>query len=189
MFKLFSISLYFVSFFPLWVSVLFIDILSIMKSRTEKGTEYISIGCILIAMFISIIVIFHEIHKCGREGSTKQTIKVAREEKTITAEFLLSYILPLFAFDFTLWHQVVLFLVFFITLGYLCIRHNYYSINIVLEIVGYRFFHCSLSNSDHVQTEQLIMSKQRLNELVGTDIYVVALNNEYRLDVSKNINS
>ena len=33
------------------------------------------------------------------------------------------------------------------------------------------------------------MSKQRLNELIGTDIYVIALNNEYRLDVSKRDNS
>lgn len=102
---------------------------------------------------------------------------------------MLSYILPLFAFDFTLWNQVVLFLVFFVTLGYLCVRHNYYSVNIVLEIVGYRFFQCNMCNSDNVTTERLIISKQRLNELVGTDIYVTALNNEYNLDVSKNTKS
>lgn len=90
-------------------------------------------------MLISCVVIYHEKHKHRREGSTKQTIKGARE-KNITAEFLLPYILPLFAFDFILWNQVVLFLVFFVTLGYLCIRHNYYSVNIVLEIVGYCFF-------------------------------------------------
>lgn len=29
------------------------------------------------------------------------------------------------------------------------------------------------------------MSKQRLNELTGMDIYVAALNNNYGLDVSK----
>lgn len=185
MFKLFSISLYFVSFLPLWVSVIFIDILSIVENQIDRGTEFISICCILIALAVSIVVIYHEIHKHGKEGSTKQTIKVVKEEKSITAEFLLSYILPLFAFDFTLWNQVVLFLIFFITLGYLCIRHNYYSVNIMLEIAGYRFFQCSLLNSDNVKTEHLIMSKQRLNELIGTDIYVVALNNEYRLDVSK----
>mgnify|MGYP006954663163 CR=1 FL=1 len=185
MFKLFSISLYFVSFLPLWVSVIFIDILSIVENQVDRGTEYVSICCILIAMIVSITVIYHEIHKHGKEGSTKQIIKAAREEKSITAEFLLSYILPLFAFDFTLWNQVVLFLIFFITLGYLCIRHNYYSVNIMLEIAGYRFFQCNLLNSDNVITEQLIMSKQRLNALIGTDIYVVALNNEYRLDVSK----
>lgn len=43
-----------------------------------------------------------------------------------------------------------------------------------------------MSNSDNVETEQLIMSKQRLNELIGTDIYVAALNIDYALDVSEN---
>lgn len=116
--------------------------------------------------------------------SLKSTI--SGEEKSITAEYLLSYILPLFAFDFTLWNQVVLFLVFFLTLGFLCIRHNYYSVNIVLEAAGYRLFQCSLANSDNVKTDQLMISKQRLNELVGTDIYVLPLNNDYGLDVSAN---
>ncbi len=46
-----------------------------------------------------------------------------------------------------------------------------------------------MCNSDNVTTERLIISKQRLNELVGTDIYVTALNNEYNLDVSKNTKS
>ncbi len=80
----------------------FVDILSIMENSTDKGTEYTSICCILIMMLISCTVIYHEMHKHGRKGSSKQTIKCAREQKAITAEFLLSYILPLFAFDFTL---------------------------------------------------------------------------------------
>lgn len=187
MFRLFSVSLYFVSFLPLWLSVIFMDILSIMESSNDKATEYISICCILMMMLISCAVIYHEMHKYGREGSTKQTIRGVREQKAITAEFLLSYILPLFAFDFTLWNQVVLFLIFFSTLGYLCIRHNYYSVNLVLEIAGYRFYQCNMCNADNVETERLIISKQRLNELIGTDLYVTALNNEYNLDVSKNV--
>lgn len=63
MFRLFSISLYFVSFLPLWVSVIFVDILSIMENSTDKGTEYTSICCILIMMLISCTVIYHEMHK------------------------------------------------------------------------------------------------------------------------------
>lgn len=43
----------------------------------------------------------------------------------ITAEYLLSYILPLFAFDFTKWDEVVKFLIFFLTFSYLCIRHGH----------------------------------------------------------------
>lgn len=186
MLKIFSISLYVSSFLPLWVSVLFIDLLSIAENKTDTATEYISICCILTAVFISSVIIYHELHRRGKEGSRVQTIKNVKEEKAITAEFLLSYILPLFAFDFTLWHQVVLFLVFFVTFGFLCVRHNYYSVNILLEIAGYRFYRCSMSNSDKVMTEQLVMSRQRLNEMAGSEIYVAALNNEYALDVSNN---
>ncbi len=186
MFKLFSISLYVSSFLPLWISVLFIDILSIIENKTDTGTEYISICCILTAVFLSGAIIYHELHRRGKEGSKVQTIKSVKEEKAITAEFLLSYILPLFAFDFTLWRQAVLFLFFFVTLGFLCVRHNYYSVNIILELAGYRFYRCSMSNSDKVMTEQLVMSRRRLNEMTGSEIYVAALNNEYGLDVSEN---
>lgn len=184
MLKLFSISLYISSFFPLWISVIFIDILSIIENKENTWTEYLSICCILIAVFTSSIIIHRELHKRGKEGSKVYTIKSIKEEKAITSEFMLSYILPLFAFDFTMWNQVVLFLVFFVTIGFLCVRHNYYSVNIILEIAGYRFYRCSMFNSDKVMTEHLVMSKQRLNEMTGMEIYVSALNNEYVLDVS-----
>mgnify|MGYP000320977530 FL=1 len=61
----------------------------------------------------------------------------------ITAEYLLSYILPLFAFDFTKWDEVVKFLIFFLTFGYLCIKHNSFSVNIVLELLGYKMYDCN----------------------------------------------
>lgn len=181
--KLLSISLYYVSFLPLWISILFIDVLSLLKKESCVKTELISMCCILIAMCVSITVIYRAFHRRGKEGSTKHTIKTAKEEKTISAEYLLSYILPLFAFDFTLWEQVVLFLIFFTTLGYLCVKHNHHSINILLEIAGFRFYECDLKNNDEVVTNRLIMSKQRLNELKGMDIYIAALNNDYSLDV------
>lgn len=186
MLKLFSASLYFVSFLPLWISILFIDVLSIAKNEPYKTTEYISIVCILVALCICLGIVYHEIHKRGKEGSRQQLLVIAKEEKLITAEYLFSYILSLFAFDFTLWNQVVLFLFFFSTLGYLCIRHNYHSINIALELAGYRFYRCCLMNSDTIVTEQLIISKQRLNALIGSDIYVTALNNDYALHINEN---
>lgn len=182
--RLFTVSLYFMSFLPLWISVVFEDIMSIVEKEKYIRTECISIGCILAGMLVSMVVVYCQIHKQGKEGSKKYTIKFVREEKTITAEFLLSYILPLFAFNFTLWKQTVLFLVFFLSFGYLCVKHNYYSINIVLELAGYRFYRCELSDSDGVETEEIIMSRQRLNELVGTAAYVAKLNNDYGIDVS-----
>ena len=181
--KLFSASLYFVSFLPLWLSILIKDFLSILKKTDYKTTEIISIVCILIAIIISLIIVYRELHNRGKEGSRQYTLVVAKEEKLITAEYLCSYILPLLAFDFTLWHEVVLFLVFFLMLGCLCVRHNYYSINIALEMAGYRLYRCCLMNSDIITTEKLVLSKQRLNDSIGSDLYVSALNNDYNLHI------
>jgi len=38
-----------------------------------------------------------------------------------------------------------------------------------------------------VETEELIMSRQRLNELVGTAAYAAKLNNDYGIDVSNKV--
>ncbi len=182
---LFKYSLFFLSFAPLWISITFVDVKSILAGSNSLCTEYISIACIIIASFISAIVLFSQLKSQGREGSQEHTLIGVREEKAITAEYLLSYILPLFVFNFTLWEQVVLFLIFFVTLAFLCIRHNYFSINIVLEIVGYRFFQCEIENEDKIKTERIIISKQKLNGCKGSEIWIKSLNNEYSLDVSR----
>lgn len=181
----FSASLYFISFLPLWISIFFMDAFSISQSNADITTEIISIICILIALMISLIIVYREIHKRGKEGAVLYTLVVAKEEKLITAEYLCSYILPLLAFDFTLWNQVVLFLIFFGALGYLCVRHNYYSINLALEAAGYRLYHCCLMNSDSIVAEKLVLSKQRLNESVSSNLYISALNNDYNLHITK----
>ena len=63
----------------------------------------------------------------------------AVQEKGITSEFLLSYILPLFAFDFTLWSGCVEFLIYYVILAFLCIRNNNVYANLWLEVFGYKF--------------------------------------------------
>ena len=126
---IFSASLFFMSFVPLWISILFIDVKSIVTGG-EIRTEV-----------ISIIIIVYRLVSCS-------------EEKSVSAEYLLSYILPLFAFDFTQWDQVVLFLIFYVTLAFLCIRHNYFSINVILEVCHYRFYSCTLENEDHISIEK-----------------------------------
>ena len=52
------------------------------------------------------------LEKSNESGYCRKVIS-AQEEKTITAEFLLSYILPLFTFDFRTWDGVFLFLIFY----------------------------------------------------------------------------
>lgn len=183
--KIFSLCLYHTSFAPLWISILFIDIKSCIENPSNRWTEYISIGCILISCLIALIVLLAALCANGKEGTTPVKIVTATEEKSITSEYLLSYILPLFAFDFTQWSQVILFLIFYLTLGFLCIRHNYFSINIILEIANFRFYTCMVENEDGKNKEQRILSHRRLNGCIGETLYLKSLNNEYKLDVQQ----
>ena len=113
----------------------------------------------------------------------KVMIKDAVDDKTITSEYLLSYILPLFAFYFTKWDQLVLFLVFFVTLGFLCIHHNHFSVNIWLEILNYKMFTCELEDEDKNVVQRKIISHRTLNTHKGEYIYLKSLNNEIKLDI------
>lgn len=181
--KFFYLCLYHTSFAPLWFSILFIDIKSCIKNQINLWTEYISIGCILISFVIALIVILSTLNTKEREGTTQAKIISAAEEKSITAEYLLSYILPLFAFNFTQWAQVVLFLIFYCTLGFLCIRHNYFNVNIMLEITNFRFYTCVVRNEDDQDKTCRILSHRRLNVCIGETLYLKSLNNEYKLEV------
>lgn len=91
----------------------------------------------------------------------------------------------IFAFDFTVWNEVVLFLIFFATLGFLCIKHNYFSVNIVLEYTNFKFYSCIFKNEDGIETEQSVISHRKLTGCVGYTIYLKSLNNEYKLDITQ----
>ena len=178
-----SFSMFYLSFFPLWVSVLFIDIKSIVEKQADIATEQYSILVILVLSIISLTILMLSFNKKNRNGAQEYTIDDVEEEKTITAEYLLSYILPLFAFDFTVWHQVVLFLIFFFMLAFLCIRHNFFSVNVLLELFGYRFYRCKLQNEDGVCISKVIISNERLLNRKTEKIIIHPINNEYATDI------
>lgn len=181
--KLFFFSLYFTSFTPLWLSVLFIDIKSCIENSQSTVIEFYSIIVILIIWLISILIIKMVLFSKYEEGTTRFILNSVKEEKSIASEYLLSYILPLFAFDFTKWDSVILFLIFFVTLAFLCIRHNYFSVNIVLEILKYQVYTCEIENDDQISITTSIISRKNLMAKKGEEIRLKALNNEYKLDV------
>lgn len=115
----------------------------------------------------------------------KYTLIDAKENKSITAEFLLSYILPLFAFDFTLWSETVKFLIFFFTFGYLCIYHNFFTVNIILEFLNYRVYECTITNSDNQKISKSIISKNSLSVLTGNELIIKHINNDYCFDFTR----
>jgi hypothetical protein len=177
---IFSASLFFLSFAPLWISILFIDVKSIVAGG-EIRAEIVSIIIIAIHALVSSFILWNELKSKPRSGEKVYKLVSCSEEKSISAEYLLSYILPLFAFDFTQWDQLVLFLIFYATLAFLCIRHNYFSVNVILEIFRYRFYSCSIENEDHVVVDKKVIARCKLELMNGTDICLSSINNEYSI--------
>ena len=156
----------------------------ICEGNTNIWTEIISVSLVLSVSVISLIVLMCELNPRNTSGQQEYRIISAKEEKTITAEFLLSYILPLFAFDFTVWDEVVLFLVFFLVLASLSIRHNHFSVNILLELLHYRFYSCELENEDNISITKIVVCQKILSAQTGGMIYARAINNEYIVNLS-----
>lgn len=180
--KIFSFFVYFTSFLPLWISILFINIKSFIKEERNRCTEVITIIVIVVVLCISICALMYVLNDKNKEGTIEVTLKNVVVEKTRTSEYVLSCILPLLTFDFTRWDSVVIFLVFFSSLGFLNIRHNNLSVNIFLEIFKFKFYKCEIATENTVIIKYVI-SKRNLQLNKDSCMYLKSLNNEYKLDV------
>ncbi len=178
--KYFRFFMLMTSFFPLWISILFTNFISIFYKKSDTIiTEIISVLIILIIIIVSIFNIL-KINKLEKFKSLENIqIEEVTLEKTITVEYLLSYVLPLFAFDFTLWFDCVKFLIYFFCIGYLSIKNaNVYS-NIFLEILGYKIYRCKGKMYSKKEKEIYIISKENLLFEKDTTLNVLELNNPF----------
>ncbi len=184
---LFSVCMYFSSFMPLWIAILFIDTKNCLISEENLNTEAITIILIILMSVVSSITLYFFMRNKKQGGVHTYVIKEVQEEKVSTAEFLLSYLLPLFAFDFTKWDQCCLFFMIFFMLGILHIKHNYFSVNIVFEFLKYCFYDCTIVNDDGVDLKTVIISRRNLCLETGNLVQLKAINNECRLDFTSSV--
>lgn len=183
--RLFKVAMFFTAFIPLWITVLFLDAMSIAdKSNCNIGSEVIGISCIIIGLLLSAIIIFCSMRGVKDRDYAKYKILAVEQEKGITSEFLLSYILPLFAFDFTRWVSVVEFLIYFLILAFLCVRNNNVYANLLFEVKKYKFFTCEMqwvAEADATPIQMTVISKKPLTAHKGNTIEVAALNKPFYL--------
>jgi len=190
----FKWNMFFTSFLPLWVSIIISDLWNIVvklnalyTSNTEKkvitvktvlctiSIESLMILILLICSIISIHAI-NDIIKTQRsaEFHERGIIKRAKRGNKLTAEFLLAYILPMIAFDYSDIKSILLFLIYFVVLTFLCIRNNNVYTNIYLEFMGYRMYECDIEcstmNGSHIYTDSLVISKNNLTQTIPQEI-------------------
>ena len=184
----FLVSLFITSFLPLWLSISLIELFSIFDSNNQyKTTEYIVLASIIVVNLLCLIYLNKKIAWfIKNQKSPSRKIVAATKEKSITTEYLLSCILPLFAFDFTNWQQVILFLVFFATLSFLCLRNNNVYSNIYLELKKYNFYTCEIVNKDNIKSNVLVISKNNLSKYPCLEMDFARINDEVFLDTTSN---
>ena len=148
---MFQAALSFLNFLPLWVVVLFIDVRSIIDGGCVV-TEYLSVGAIILGVVLSVIVL--GLLMCRKQQSEKDEYQLVcyEECRTVSAEMLLTYVLPLAVFKFTIWFEVLEFLVFFGVVFLLSCRHRTAFQGVFLELIGYRCYRCKLKKIKHGET-------------------------------------
>ena len=194
MWRKFKWDMFVTSFIPLWLSIVVLDAWNVVSLALEKWDDkskmlenlnnilYSSSVQVISIIVIAILVISSTVginsflkEKLTIKGNhPKGTVKKATKANKLSSEFLLAYILPMIAFDFGNPQKLVLFLIYFLVLAYLCIRNNNIYTNIFLEFKGYRIytcdFECSVANVKHIYHDSIVISKTDLTQEEGNDV-------------------
>ncbi len=139
-------------------------------------------------MMISIVSI-NKFLKEKKSNNYPPRIKIRKAIRVnkLSSEFLLAYILPMIAFDFTKLKSVVLFVIYFGILAFLCIRNSNVYTNIWLEFKGYRMYLCDLQadimDRPHIYKECLVISKNNLTVKIENDIKYWDFDNYIYIDL------
>lgn len=181
----FKWDMFITSFIPLWVSILFTDIWNLVVNFLESWDSklgfwknisqcicsnlllVISILVIIIIVVVSILGANSFIKKLNNSTNiSRGKIINARKANKLSSEFLLAYILPMIAFEFDELKSVILFLIYFAVLAFLCIRNNNIYTNILLEFKGYKMYNCDIEcvvlNRTKVYSDSIIISPEDL---------------------------
>ena len=205
--------MFFTSFLPLWVSIVICDIWSLVEgcyaaiiSLEEYPTSFqqtaelvkaflfkyqIEVVSVLFLVVYSIVCICH-INKIIRNQQRSKNklvgnVKVARRANKLSAEFLLAYILPMIAFDYSTCKGIVLFLIYFCVLSFLCVRNNNVYTNIFFELKGYKMYECDIEckilDKTFEYTDCLVMSKQNLVQALPRKINYFDFDNYIYIEI------
>lgn len=199
------------SFIPLWISIIFIDgwdiggfIINDWNNDISIGQNFLQLIChkwlnficiigLIIVSLIAIIWLFRFLktkHKSKDEAISCKII-TAHKERTMSSEFLLAYILPLIAFDFTNLRDVLIFLLLFFVLSFLCIRNNNIYTNIFLEFMGYKLYTCDvdyvITLEHEIVTNVLFISKNDMAQRIESNVPVYIFSKNIFINLEEKI--
>ena len=200
----FKLSMFFMSFLPLWCCIAISNFVHIYSYPEEKDSLYALIIIILITICVCVssLKIALSINKINQISGIRYTLVSAKKSGELTAGFIAAYTLPLFVFKFYVPTDLLQFLVFWASFAFICIRNDYIYHNIYLEIIGYTIYSCCLSSDKDIEdlrgdyesyenpqdtkilTENVtVISSQNLASMIGHTIKIVDLDTPFHLHI------
>ena len=187
------------SFAPLWLSVLFIlgwDIYSVRYSKLycllkDKSVQLAFSLVVALMLLISTIMVLRFVFNKSKanEHSGYGKIISARKSTTLVTDFLLTYIMPLIAFDFLSLRDIVLFLIYFALIAFLNIRNGNVYTNILFEFMGYKIYSCdierNITGKQFPIMDCTVISKDNLTGIVGQEFPFFDFDNNIYLNLRK----
>lgn len=174
----FSFEFSLLAFLPLWFSVLIACIRGVVIRIQPIGTEIallVIVPALLVVSGWDVMRVLHNKPSADEiEGGL--VVEKCHKQKTVTTEYLLACVLPLYTFDFTNWCSVLQFTTVIGTIVLLYAKYYELPPNVVLELMGYSRFKCRLSDG----REKLVLAKKmaegpsRLNfRAFGNDVLLL----------------
>ncbi|MGX6592848.1 hypothetical protein [Cetobacterium ceti] len=200
-----KIALFITSFLPLWISIIFVNIWSIIQYIFFKtkgnfncnlfnlknfmilfSSQWleISFSIILLILFLISARYLYCFFYRNKKSINKPVgiIKKVSRAYNLGSDYLLAYILPMIAFNFSSLKDVILFCIIFIILGFLCIRNENIYTNIYLEFLGYQMFFVNINKNiteDNINLKEgiLFLSKNDLRLEINQTIEYYEITN------------
>ena len=159
------------------------------NNRIEIITVILLVGYTVFSMiYISRIISVQE------KSTNKEQGRIVRAKRAnkLSAEFLLAYILPMIAFDFSSMNNIVLFLIYFAVLSFLCVRNSNVYTNIFLELKGYKMYECDIErrvmNRTITDIDCLVISKNSLIQAIPRNLQYFDFENYIYIDIGGDTN-
>jgi len=163
----------------------------LLMACRENTIQLVFSGIILIVSIVATIsiLLFAQRKSSPDEKSGSVKIITARKSTTLVTDFLLLYILPMAAFNFSSIRDIFLFLIYFSFITFLSIRNGNVYTNVLFEIMKYRFYKCDIKRKvpagQHLYYDCVIISKSNLTGKAGEEIPCFSFENTIYLDVNK----
>lgn len=187
--KKLKVYLFVTSLLPLWVLIILYDTVFIIENCVNL-LKYDSLSCknffsgnyievvtviiILLAFILSDINVNKFLNEKKSNNYNSAKILSVKKANKLAPEFLMSYILPLVAFDFSNLKGVLLFVVFICILGVICIKYENIYTSIFFEFKGYSIYLCdlqkTLAGNKVIYRDCIVLSKDDLYKKIRDNI-------------------